>query len=125
MKKYFLIFLFILIIYTPISAENRYLCEVNGKKFSEHQFKIWWNYWKSKDTPFPNTPQPFIDWILLSEEANSLGLNEESSYKKKLRIFREVRSLLQLRFEEVEKKININPDKLWQFYKKIMPLFIK
>ena len=99
-------------------AKGDYLVKINNKNFTEKQFKIWWHYWKKDNTPFPSTPQSFIDWILLSDEAKALGLDKEESYQKKIKIFKEVRSLLQLRYDEVEKKININPDTLYEFYKK-------
>ncbi len=116
MKK-FLILVFLLS-FTCLSYGGSYLIEINGQKYTTKEFKVWWDYWKEKDMQFPKTPDKFIDWILLSNEAKAMGFDEEPSYKRKLRIFKEVRSLLQLRYDEVEKKININPDSLWEYYKK-------
>jgi len=117
LKKFFLTIFLGLCFVNFIFAGNS-LVEINGKRYTGKDFKTWWQFWKDKDTQFPETPDKFINWILLSDEAKAMGLDEEPSYKRKLRIFREVRSILQLRYDEVEKKININPDSLWAFYKK-------
>ncbi len=123
-KKIFLMLIILFIGLCYLYGENNYLVKVNGKTYTEKDFKIWWKYWKDKNTPFPETPEKFINWILLSDEAKALGLEDEASYKRKLKVFREVRSLLQLRYDEVERKINLNPDSLWKFYnKEYAPLY--
>jgi len=105
-------------------AKASYLVEINSVKYSPVQFKIWWKFWKDKNTPFPKTPEKFINWILLSNEAKFMNLDEEPNYKHKLNIFLQVRSLLQLRYDEVEKKIKINPDTLMEYYnKKFSPFY--
>ena len=123
-KKLILILVIFLFGLNLLYSDNNYLVKINGNAYSKKDFEIWWKYWKDKDTPFPDTPDKFINWILLSDEAKAMGFESEESYKRKLKVFREVRSLLQLRYDEVEKKININPDSLWKFYnKEYAPLY--
>ncbi len=97
---------------------KKYLVKINGVEYTDRDFKRWWSNWKDKNTQLTNsTIQDFIDWILLSDEAKALGLDEEPSYKRKLLIFLKVRSLLQLRYDEVGKKIKMDKDELWKFYR--------
>ncbi len=124
MRKKILILFVILFSCQAILNASNFLVEINNKTYTPSQFKIWWKFWKDKNTPFPSTPDKFIDWILLSNEAKAMGFDEDASYKRKINIFLQVRSLLQLRYDEVEKKLNINPDALWKFYeKKFAPFY--
>ncbi len=94
-----------------------YLVKINGVKYTNEDFKRWWANWKDKNTKLtPSTVQDFINWILLSDEAKALGLDEEPSYKRKVLIFLKVRSLLQLRYDEVGRKIKMDRKRLWKFY---------
>ena len=95
-----------------------YVVKVNDEAFTKEDVLKWWRFWREKGMTFPATAEPFVDWVLLSQEARAMGLEEESSYKRKLRVFLEVRSLLQLRYDEVDSKIDINPDTLWKEYER-------
>ena len=95
-----------------------YVVKVNDESFTKDDIIKWWCFWREKGMTFPERAEPFVDWVLLSQEARAMGLDEESSYKRKLRVFLEVRSLLQLRYDEVDSKINLNPDTLWKEYER-------
>lgn len=112
----FLFFFFFLSTPSKALFWNNYLVRINGKTYTKEDFKKWWKYWKEPGMSFPKTPDPFIDWILMSDEAKALGLDQEPSYKRKLYIFREVRSLMQLKYEEVDSKIHLGRRVLWQEY---------
>ncbi len=112
----FLFFFFFLSTPSKALFWNNYLVRINGKTYTKEDFKKWWKYWKEPGMSFPKTPDPFINWILMSDEAKALGLDQEPSYKNKLRIFREVRSLMQLKYEEVDSKIDLSRRVLWQEY---------
>jgi len=95
-----------------------YVVKVNQESFTKKDILNWWRFWKEGKMKFPEKPDPFVDWILMSQEARAMGLEDEPSYKRKLQVFLEVRSLLQLRYDEVDSKINLNPDTLWKEYKR-------
>jgi len=119
MKRTFLFaFLIISLFSTTVLAflGRNYLVEINGYCYKPEDFKKWWQYWKEPGMTVPKTPDPFIDWILLSEEAKVMGLDQEPSYQKKLKTFLEVRSLMQLRYEEIDQKIDLSREILWEEY---------
>jgi len=95
-----------------------YVVKVNDESFTKEDVLKWWRFWKEKGMKFPETAGPFVDWVLLSQEARAMGFEDDPSYKRKLRIFREVRGLLQLRYDEVDSKIDLNPDTLWEEYER-------
>ncbi len=112
-----------LFIYKNSLAEN-YLVKINDKVYTKEDFKNWWKYWKDKNTPFPKTPEPFIEWLLMAEEAKRMRLYESPSYKRKLNEFRKVRSLLWLKFEEIDSKIDLSDKRLWKEYvKNFTPIY--
>ncbi len=92
--------------------------KVNHEAFSREDVLKWWKYWKEKGMTFPETAKPFVDWVLLSQEARAMGMEDDPSYKRKVQVFIEVRSLLQLRYDEVGKKIKLNPEVLWKEYER-------
>ncbi len=123
-KKRFVWLWLIIFIILPHNVYPKYLVKINGEKYSEEDFIHWWENWREKNQPPPETLDPYIDWILLYQEAKRMKLYEDPAYRRKIRIFREVRSLLMLRWEEVGKKIKITEDELWEYYKKnYTPIF--
>ncbi len=95
---------------------KHYLVSINGIVYTKDDFISWWKQWKEPNMSLPNTLDPFINWVLLSEEAKSLGLDQEPSYRKKILIFLKVRSLMQLKYEEVDSKIKIKYEDVWREY---------
>ncbi len=95
-----------------------YLVKINGQKYTEDDFKRWWKYWKEPGMKVPETPDPFIDWNLLADEALALGLDQEPSYQRKLQVFIQVRSLMQLKYDEVDSQIDLSRRTLWPEYVK-------
>ncbi len=95
-----------------------YLVEINGQKYTTDDFKRWWKYWKDPGMKVPETPDPFIDWNLMADEALALGLDQEPSYRRKLDIFIQVRSLMQLKYDEVDSRIDLSRKTLWPEYVK-------
>ncbi len=119
MKKSLVIIWVIFCFAVNLSAgSDKYLCKINGVTYSVKQFETWWKYGKNRNSKFPLTLTPFVSWILLSDEAKNLDLESEPSFQKKIKIFKEVRSLLQLRYDEVEKKIKTDNATLFKFYEK-------
>jgi len=120
MRKY--VFFSILICFLLSASQSqaffweKYVIKINDQEYKKEDIKKWWQFWKEPNMTFPENPEPFIEWILLSDEAKRMGLDQEPSYQRKLRTFLEVRSLMQLRYEEVDKKIDLSRENLWKFY---------
>ena len=77
------------------------IAEINDIKLTDIDFKHWWNEWQEPQIPLPKTPDEFIDWILLSQEAEKMQLYENASFRKKVNVFMKVRSLMLIRQEEI------------------------
>jgi hypothetical protein len=101
------------------------LVTVNDTEYSPADFRNWWREWREPGMNIPETPDPYIDWLLLSSEAKAMQLDENASYLKKLDVFLKVRSLMQLKAEEIDANKEIPPrDVLWEGYRKeYTPIF--
>ncbi len=95
-----------------------YLVKINDKVYTPEDFKKWWNFWRDDNTPFPESPEPFIEWNLLADEAEAMDLQDSPSYRRKLEVFLKVRALLLLRNEEVDQKIKVTREDLWALYQR-------
>ena len=93
------------------------LVTINGEAFTKEDFQHWWDNWKEKDTPFPESLKSFIDWHLLAQEADSMELYQEPAYRHKVDTFLKVRALMILKNEAVDSKIKISDRDLWNQYK--------
>lgn len=95
---------------------NKNLVTINGIKHTTQDYKHWWDSFKTKDMEFPDSPESFIDWHLLTEEARSMELFLMPSYVKKINIFLKARTLMILKYEEVDSKTNITDKDLRKRY---------
>jgi parvulin-like peptidyl-prolyl isomerase len=86
------------------------------ESYSAQDVKEWWKYFRDEESSFPETPGPFIDWQLLAKEAERMGLYQEPSFQRKVGIFLKVRSLLLLKSEEIDAKINLTPEMIRTHY---------
>ncbi len=113
----------LIILLAPISPgqagwfwDDDTLVTIDGQKYTTEDFRIWWENWREKDQPLPETPDPFIDWTLLYREAERMKLYEDPAYRKKVLTFLKARTLMMLKAEEVDRKIDISDDAMWQRY---------
>ena len=97
---------------------NTWLVKINGQKYTKDDYLHWWENWKDKDTPPPESLEPFIDWFLLVQEGERMRLFETPEFRRKVRIFLEVRALMLLKGEEVDKKIKITPEEIRKVYER-------
>lgn len=95
---------------------ERALATINGRDYSRDDFKHWWQNWREADTPLPETPESFIEWHLLVQEAERMQLFQEPDYRGKLHTFLKVRALMMLREEEVEAKIVVGDQEVRKIY---------
>ncbi|WP_457573205.1 peptidyl-prolyl cis-trans isomerase [Desulfolithobacter sp.] len=96
--------------------EDNTLVTIDGHKYTTEDFRNWWANWREKDQPLPKTLDPFIDWTLLYREAERMKLYEDPTYRKKVLTFLKARTLMMLKAEEVDRKIHISDEAMWQRY---------
>jgi len=96
--------------------EQKPLVTINGVEYTADDFRSWWEKWREGDQPPPETPDEFIEWQLMAQEAEKMQLDQEPTFKRKVDTFLKVRSLMMLKAEEVDSKIEISDQKSWQLY---------
>ena len=95
------------------------LAVVNGQNLTKKDFIDWWGIWKEEETPLPETPDDFIDWILLVQEAENMQLYDRPNYQNKVEVFLKVRTLMMLKYDEVDSKISPpTREELWAVYER-------
>ncbi len=100
----------------PWSAST--LVTINGKEYSTDDFSNWWKNWREKGMSIPETPAPYVDWVLLYRQGEKMHLYDTPEYRMKVMIFLKARSLMMLKYDEVDSKIKISEQELWQRYQK-------
>ncbi|MEW6426593.1 MAG: peptidyl-prolyl cis-trans isomerase [Thermodesulfobacteriota bacterium] len=76
----------------------------------------WWNYFREPGMEVPASADPYIDWLLLAREANSMQLYELESYRRKLETFLKVRAFLLLKQEEIDSRIDVREEDIRAVY---------
>ena len=112
----FLTLLFITCTASPVLAWDLWgrsapLITLNGQEYQVEDYLNWWREWRDDDQP-PSSPDAYIDWLLLSGEAEQMQLQDQPRYRKKVSIFLKVRSLMLLKKEEVDDKIVVADDEM-------------
>lgn len=93
------------------------LATINGTEYSAEDFKNWWRNWREETTPLPESPDVFVEWQLLVQEATNMQLFLEPTYRSKVGTFLKVRSLTLLQEEEVNEKISVSDEEVRKFYR--------
>ncbi len=96
---------------------NEWLVKIGNHTYNVALFRTWWKVLKNPKEKFPKKPTPFIDWLLLSENASDLGLYKLPEYKKKINEFLKVRSLILLQSEVLYKAKQVPEKEVEQFYR--------
>jgi len=78
------------------------LLKIDDIVFSEVDFQNWWQEWREPESPVPDDMTIFIDWQLQVREAQDMELDQNRSYQRKVEIFLKSRSLMMLRQEEID-----------------------
>ena len=92
------------------------LLTINDQEYQTEDYLNWWREWR-EDNQLPSSPDAYIDWLLLSNEAEQMQLQDQPSYQKKIQTFLKVRSMMLLKKEEINDKVT-KPDNetLHQYY---------
>ncbi|MBN2808876.1 MAG: peptidyl-prolyl cis-trans isomerase [Deltaproteobacteria bacterium] len=96
------------------------LLKVNDSAYESSDFRIWWQEWREPESKLPKELTPFIEWVLLVQEARKMELEENREYRRKVEIFLKSRSLMMLKQEEVDNHLK-EPARevLWADYEKL------
>ncbi len=100
------------------AAGNQPLVVINGQSYSRQDFEHWWNYYKDKGMSLPAGPDKFINWQLLTQEAEHMELGALPEVKRPLEIFLKARTLMLLKYDEVDSKIKIDDKELRAVYER-------
>ncbi len=98
--------------------ESSTLVTIDGEKYTGDDFHIWWENLREKDMVLPETPEPFIDWVLMFREAERMQLYQDAAYRKKVLTFLKARTLMLLKAEEVDSRISISEADLQARYQR-------
>ncbi len=93
------------------------LLTLNGEAYSADDFRAWWRSWKEEGMEVPATPDAFIEWHLLAQEGLTMELDKLPSFEEKVRTFFKVRTMMQLKYDEVDSKVVVTDeevDAIWQ-----------
>ncbi len=101
------------------SGGEETLITIDGTPYTSGDFLVWWeNRRQDETTPFPETPDPFVDWLLLFREAERMQLYQDPAYRKKVLTFLKARTLMLLKAEEVDSRIVISEQALRNRYRR-------
>ncbi|MGV1100009.1 peptidylprolyl isomerase [Thiovibrio sp. JS02] len=95
---------------------ERVLVTVNGTQYTATDFSDWWANWQEEGMTLPETPEPFIDWVLLAQEAEKMQLDRDPGFLAKVETFLKVRALMLLKSEEVDRKVSVADAEAWKLY---------
>ncbi|MCF6291420.1 MAG: peptidyl-prolyl cis-trans isomerase [Desulfobacterales bacterium] len=119
-RVFFFLAVLLLLSTGPLGAgglpDNEELASINGQVYTVADFRNWWNNWREAETRFPPGPEPFIDWHLLVQEAERMELYTVPSYLDKVRVFLQARSLMQMKYDEIDSRISISEKEIRDLY---------
>jgi len=95
------------------------LVTIDGVQYTPEDFKRWWKFWNDTGLALPETPEPYIDWLLLVREGKRMKLDKDPAFQHKTEVFLKFKSLLMLQREEIFDKIKISDSDLWARYEKL------
>lgn len=122
-KFYLSILLLLTLICTATTAfawnlwgDSEPLLTVNDQTYQCQDYLDWWYEWREDDQP-PTSPDDYVNWLLLANEAAQMQLQDQPSYQKKISTFLKVRSMMLFKKEEIDDKVIVPDEKtLHTFY---------
>ncbi len=100
------------------TADDEVLVTIDNTAYTTADFRVWWENWRSDENmAMPQTPKPFVDWLLLFREAERMKLYQDPAYRKKVLTFLKARTLMLLKEEEIDSRIVIPEQELKARYR--------
>ena len=94
------------------SAAAGLLAVVNGQPLTTQDFRDWWRHYREDGMAFPETPDPFIDWHLLVQEALRMELDRTPTFQRKVEVFLRARAMMLLKAEAVDSRIHLDEEEV-------------
>jgi len=98
------------------ASEQKPLAVLAGRAYTAEDYLTWWRYWRDDEKQKPATIEPYLDWLLMVEEAQRMELEGLPEFKHKVRVFLEARSLMLLKNEAIDRQIVITDAELKAAY---------
>ncbi|NPA94409.1 MAG: hypothetical protein GXO58_03165 [Thermodesulfobacteria bacterium] len=123
-KFYALICMLLLAVFFPGTGycgwpwQDATLVTIDDQDYTTKDFQVWWENWKEKGQKVIRTPDPYINWILQYREAERMRLYEDPVYRHKVLTFLKAQTLMLLKAEEIDSKINISERDIEEYYQK-------
>jgi hypothetical protein len=95
---------------------NQSLVTISGREFTAQDYRDWWGIWQDPGMAFYDTPQEFIDFHIMAEQARQMEIDLSPEFKRSLEVFLTVRALDALKNEEIDQKTDISEDQIRAFY---------
>jgi hypothetical protein len=94
------------------------LVTIDGTEYTAEDFKRWWSFWKEDGMTLPETPDPYIDWLLLASEGRNMHLDSDPGFERATKVYVMSRALLKLKYEEVDSQIKVTDAEIRARYDK-------
>ncbi len=107
----------------PVRAAET-LVTINGIEYSAQDYRDWWGIWREPGMDFFETPQEYIDFHLLVEQARQMEYYDTPEYQRAVEVFLTVRALAALKQEEVDAKNKVSEEEIRaEFEKRFSPMW--
>lgn len=98
------------------AALNGTVVTIDDDAFTAEEARNWWLNWRDKGMAVPATPDSYIDWLLFAREAERMALFDDAQYQHEVGVYLQVISLVNLKNEEIDSKIDFSEENLWAYY---------
>ncbi len=86
-------------------SDRHTLVEIDGIAFQADDYLSWWRHWREPESPVPESPDEFIDWMLKVQDAERMQLMDNPEYRHKVEVFLKFRTLMLLKQEEIDSRL--------------------
>lgn len=94
------------------------LAVIDGQMYSAEDYEHWWEHWRDTENQQPESATPFIEWSLLVREAERMELSTVPEFRHKVEVFLKARTLMALKYDEIDTKVSISEDDLKAAYER-------
>jgi parvulin-like peptidyl-prolyl isomerase len=99
------------------AGSGKRLMTINGLEYTNDDFKHWWMHWNDKNAlKFPATPEDFIAFQIMVQQGIEMGYDTQPNYLHKLDVFLQVRTMMALKYEEVDSKAVVTEADLKKYF---------
>ena len=86
-------------------SDRHTLVEIDETLFQAEDYLSWWRQWREPESPVPESPDEFIDWMLKVQDAERMQLKDNPEYRHKVEVFLKFRTLMLLKQEEIDSRL--------------------